>query len=159
KQIPEEAKVCSPEVKQVAISAADSPEEDQNLEETKEEKAEQNIADISVSDAQPSQTVVSTMSSLASHTSVCAKKQEVKEEVPREEKPNTSEACRQILQDEMFKLVQLQQINFMSLMQIVQSSFTNVPNVQQMLQQHQSVHLAGSQPAHTAASNFFPKTQ
>lgn len=47
----------------------------------------------------------------------------------------------------------------MSLMQIVQSSFTNVPNVQQMLQQHQSVHLAGSQPAHTAESNASPKTQ
>ncbi|NWW07306.1 CPLN1 protein, partial [Oreocharis arfaki] len=113
----------------------------------------------SVSDSQPSQTVVSTMSSLASHTSVCVKKQEVKGEVPREEKPNTSETVRQMLQDEMFKLVQLQQINFMSLMQIVQSSFTNVPNVQQMLQRHQSVHLAGSQPVHTAESNASPKTQ
>ncbi|NXI02479.1 CPLN1 protein, partial [Pachycephala philippinensis] len=113
----------------------------------------------SVSDSQPSQTVVSTMSSLASHTSVGGKKQEVKEEVPREEKPNTSETVRQMLQDEMFKLVQLQQINFMSLMQIVQSSFTNVPNLQQMLQQHPSVHLAGSQPAHTAESNASPKTQ
>ncbi|NXQ27770.1 CPLN1 protein, partial [Alaudala cheleensis] len=110
----------------------------------------------SVSDSQPSQTAVSTMSSLASHTSVCAKKQEVKEEVPREEKPNTSETVRQMLQDELFKLVQLQQINFM---QIVQSSFTNVPNGQQMLQQHQSVHLAGGQPAHTAESNASPKTQ
>uniref|UniRef100_A0A8C3E2N6 Ciliosis and planar polarity effector complex subunit 1 n=1 Tax=Corvus moneduloides TaxID=1196302 RepID=A0A8C3E2N6_CORMO len=116
-------------------------------------------ADISVSDSQPSQTVVSTISSLASHTSVCAKKQEVKEKSSREEKPNASETVRQMLQDEMFKLVQLQQINFMSLMQIVQSSFTNVPNVQQMLPQHQSVHLAGSQPAHTAVSNAYPKTQ
>ncbi|NXD55498.1 CPLN1 protein, partial [Corvus moneduloides] len=113
----------------------------------------------SVSDSQPSQTVVSTISSLASHTSVCAKKQEVKEKSSREEKPNASETVRQMLQDEMFKLVQLQQINFMSLMQIVQSSFTNVPNVQQMLPQHQSVHLAGSQPAHTAVSNAYPKTQ
>ncbi|NXK61111.1 CPLN1 protein, partial [Sylvietta virens] len=113
----------------------------------------------SVSDSQPSQTAVSTTSSLASHTSVCAKKQEVKEEVPREEKPNTSETVSQMLQDEMFKLVQLQQLNFMSLMQIVQSSFTNVPNVQQMLQQHQSVHLAGSQPAHTAVSNASPNMQ
>ncbi|NWZ81750.1 CPLN1 protein, partial [Poecile atricapillus] len=113
----------------------------------------------SVSDSQPSRTAVSTMSSLASRTSVCAKKQEVKEEVPREEKPNTSETVKQMLQDEMFKLVQLQQINFMSLMQMVQSSFTNVPNIQQMLQQHQSVHLAGSQPAHTAKNNTSPKTQ
>ncbi|NWV25891.1 CPLN1 protein, partial [Origma solitaria] len=113
----------------------------------------------SVSDCQPSQTIVSTMPSLASHTSVCAKKPEVKEEVPREEKQNTSETVRQMMQDEMFKLVQLQQINFMSLMQIVQSSFTNVPNVQQMLQQHQLVNLAGSQPAHTAEGSTSPKTQ
>ncbi|NWS26333.1 CPLN1 protein, partial [Polioptila caerulea] len=159
KQMPEEAKVCSPEVKQVAISAVDSAQEDQNMEENKEEKAEQNIADISVSDSQPSQTAVSTLSSLDSHTSVCVKKQEVKEQIPREDKTNTSETVRQMLQDEMFKLVQLQQINFMSLMQIVQSSFTNVPNVQQILQQHQSVPLAGSQPAHTAESSASPKAQ
>ncbi|NWR94121.1 CPLN1 protein, partial [Furnarius figulus] len=114
---------------------------------------------ISVSDCQPSQTVVSTMSSVASHTSVCAKKQEVKEEVPAEEKPSTSETVRQMLQDEMFKLVQLQQINFMSLMQIVQSSFANVPNVQHVLQQHQSVHLAGIQPAHTAQGSDSLETQ
>ncbi|NXY16432.1 CPLN1 protein, partial [Atrichornis clamosus] len=112
----------------------------------------------SVSDCQPSRTVVSTVPSVASHTSACAKKQ-VKEAVPTEEKPYSSETVREMLQDEMFKLVQLQQINFMSLMQIVQSSFTNAPNVQQMLQQHQSVHLAGSQPAHTAEGNRSPKTQ
>ncbi|NWV77804.1 CPLN1 protein, partial [Dasyornis broadbenti] len=159
KQIPEQAEVCSPEVKEISISTVNSPEEDQNVEETKEEKAKQIITDISVSDSQPSQTFVSTMSSLASHTSVCAKKQEVKEEVPKEEKPNTSETVRQMMQDEMFKLVQLQQINFISLMQIVQSSFTNVPNVQQMLQQHQSVNLAGSQPAHTAEGNASQKKQ
>ncbi|NWT89481.1 CPLN1 protein, partial [Lanius ludovicianus] len=159
KQIPEEVKLCSPEVKQVSISAVDGPEEAQNMDETKEKKAKKNIVGISVSDSQPSQTAVSTMSSLASHTSVCAKKQEVEEEVPREEKPNAAETVRLMLQDEMFKLVQLQQINFMSLMQILQSSFTNVPNVQQMLQQHQSVHLAGSQPAHTAVSSASPKTQ
>ncbi|NXF74509.1 CPLN1 protein, partial [Sclerurus mexicanus] len=141
---------------QVSISDLDS-QEDQNMEETKEEKAEQNDnADISVSDCQPSRTVVS---SVASHTSVCAKKQEVKEEVPAEEKPSTSETVRQMLQDEMFKLVQLQQINFMSLMQIMQSSFANVPNVQQTSQQHQSVHLAGIQPAHTAQGNGALKTQ
>ncbi|KFZ58231.1 Uncharacterized protein C5orf42, partial [Antrostomus carolinensis] len=111
----------------------------------------------SVSDDQPSQTVMSTMSSVASNTSICAKMQEDKEEAPTEEKPNTSESARQMLQDEMFKLVQLQQINFMSLMQIVQSSFTNLPNVQQILQQHQSVHLEGSQPAHTVKGSL--KTQ
>ncbi|NXH47619.1 CPLN1 protein, partial [Dicaeum eximium] len=161
---------------QVGISAVDGAQEDPNVEETKEGKAEQNIItevvtstfshsfslkqDAEVpSDSQPSQTGVSTMSSLTSHTSVRAKEQKVKEEVPREEKPNTSETVRQMLQDEMFKLVQLQQINFMSLMQMVQSSFTNVPNVQQILQRHQSVHLTGSQPAHTAESSAPPKTQ
>ncbi|KFZ68960.1 Uncharacterized protein C5orf42, partial [Podiceps cristatus] len=113
----------------------------------------------SLSDGRPSQTVPSTSSSVASNTSICAKQQELKEEVPTEEKLNTSETVRQMLQDEMFKLVQLQQINFMSLMQIVQSSFVNLPNVQQVLPQHQSVHLEGSQPAHTAEDNASLKTQ
>lgn len=63
--------------------------------------------EISLSDGQPSQTVASSMSSVASNTSICAKKQEVKEEVPTEEKLNTSETVRQMLQDEMFKLVQV----------------------------------------------------
>ncbi|KFQ41971.1 Uncharacterized protein C5orf42, partial [Nestor notabilis] len=115
--------------------------------------------DTSLSDGQPSQTVVSTMSSVASATSICAKKQEVKEEVPTEENLNTSGTVRQMLQDEMFKLVQLQQINFLSLMQIVQSSFASLPNVQQILQQHQSVQLEGGQPAHTAEGNCSLKTQ
>ncbi|CAN0338497.1 unnamed protein product [Bubo scandiacus] len=169
--------------KQVSISDVDSPQEDQEVEGTKEGMAEQNVmtevvtstishsfsleqdaevpsnTEISPSDSQPSQTVVSAMSSVASNTSICAKKQEVKEEVPTEEKQNTSETVRQMLQDEMFKLVQLQQINFMSLMQIVQSSFANLPNVQHILQQHQSVHLEGSQPAHTAEGNGSLKTQ
>ncbi|KAB5543313.1 hypothetical protein PHYPO_G00077610 [Pangasianodon hypophthalmus] len=34
---------------------------------------------------------------------------------------------RQLLQDELFRLVQLQQINFMSLMQVVGASFSNLP--------------------------------
>ncbi|KAF1478542.1 Ciliogenesis and planar polarity effector 1, partial [Megadyptes antipodes antipodes] len=115
--------------------------------------------EISLSDGQPSQTVVSTMSSVASNTSIGAKKQEVKKEVPTEEKLNTSETVRQMLQDEMFKLVQLQQINFMNLMQIVQSSFANLPNVQQILQQYQSVHLEGRQPTHTAEGSGSLETQ
>ncbi|KAK4815418.1 hypothetical protein QYF61_001406, partial [Mycteria americana] len=155
----------------VSISNVDSPQEDQKVEKTKEGKGEQNAmtevvtstishsfsleqdveipsnTEISLSDGQPSQTIVSTMSSVASNTSICAKKQDVKKEVPSEEKLNTSETVRQMLQDEMFKLVQLQQINFMSLMQIVQSSFANLPDVQQILQQYQSVHLEGHQPA------------
>ncbi|NXN73060.1 CPLN1 protein, partial [Himantopus himantopus] len=113
----------------------------------------------SLSDGQPSQTVVSTMSSVASNTSICATKQEVKEEFPTEGKLNTTETVRHMLEDEMFKLVQLQQINFMSLMQIVQSSFANLPSVQQILQQHPSFHMEGNQPAHTAEGNGSLKTQ
>lgn len=55
--------------------------------------------------------------------------------------------------------IQLQQINFMSLMQIVQSSFANLPNVQQILQQQQSDHLEGCHPAHSAKGNGPLKTQ
>ncbi|NXN99861.1 CPLN1 protein, partial [Rhinopomastus cyanomelas] len=112
---------------------------------------------ISVSDTQPAETAVSAMSSGASSDSICGKKLETEKEVPAEDKLNTSETVRQMLQDEMFKLVQLQQINFMSLMQIVQSS--NVPNVQQSLQQHQSVHLEGNQAAHSAEGSGSLRTQ
>ncbi|XP_066458513.1 ciliogenesis and planar polarity effector 1 isoform X2 [Eleutherodactylus coqui] len=48
---------------------------------------------------------------------------------------NTSEAVRQLLQDEMFRLLQLQQINFMSLMQVVGSSFAAMPALQHILEQ------------------------
>ncbi|KFP25849.1 Uncharacterized protein C5orf42, partial [Colius striatus] len=113
----------------------------------------------SLNGSQPSQTVVSTVSNVASNTSISAKKQEVNEEVPTEEKLNTSETVRQMLPDEMFRLVQLQQINFMSLMQIVQSSFTSVQNVPQILQQHQCIHLEGSQPTHSAKDNGSLETQ
>ncbi|XP_049718453.1 ciliogenesis and planar polarity effector 1 isoform X2 [Elephas maximus indicus] len=64
---------------------------------------------------------------------------------PRAPLPDSSDSVRQMLQDEMFKLVQLQQINFMSLMQIVGSSFANLPNIHQLIQQSQSAHLVGSQ--------------
>ncbi|XP_057289224.1 ciliogenesis and planar polarity effector 1 [Pezoporus wallicus] len=170
-------------MQQISFSEVDNPQEDQNTAKTTEGKAEENVVtevvngtishlfsleedaeypsntDICLSDDQPSQTVVSTMSSVASATSIFAKKQEVKEEVPTEEKLSTSGTVRQMLQDEMFKLVQLQQINFLSLMQIVQSSFASLPNVQQILQQHQSVPLEGGQPAHSAESNGSLKTQ
>ncbi|NXJ85577.1 CPLN1 protein, partial [Trogon melanurus] len=115
--------------------------------------------DISLSDGQSSRTVVSTVSSVASSTSACTSKEEVKEEVPAEEKLNTPATVSQMLQDEMFKLVQLQQINFMSLMQILQSSFASLPNVQQILQQCPSVHLEGSQPAPPAKGGGSLKTQ
>ncbi|KFW88754.1 Uncharacterized protein C5orf42, partial [Phalacrocorax carbo] len=111
--------------------------------------------EISLNDGQPSQDLVSTMSSVTSNTPISAKRQKVKKEVPAEEKLNTSENVRQMLQDEMFKLVQLQQINFMSLMQILQSSFANLPNVQQC----QSIHVEGSQSIHTVEGNSTLKTQ
>ncbi|KGL74848.1 Uncharacterized protein C5orf42, partial [Tinamus guttatus] len=100
----------------------------------------------SVSDGQPSLTVVSNISSIASNASLCTKNQKVKKETSTAEKQSTSETARQMLQDEMLKLVQ--QINFLSLMQIVQSSFASLPNVQQILQQSQSAQLEGSQPSH-----------
>uniref|UniRef100_A0A8C5YQG4 Ciliosis and planar polarity effector complex subunit 1 n=1 Tax=Marmota marmota marmota TaxID=9994 RepID=A0A8C5YQG4_MARMA len=59
--------------------------------------------------------------------------------------PDSSDSVRQMLQDEMFKLVQLQQINFISLMQIVGSSFANLPDVHQLLQQTQIERLGTSQ--------------
>ncbi|XP_030047786.1 ciliogenesis and planar polarity effector 1-like [Microcaecilia unicolor] len=53
----------------------------------------------------------------------------------------------------MFRLLQLQQINFMSLMQVVGSSFANLPNIQHILQQPQSAHQGQSQPANPVRSN------
>ncbi|XP_034512894.1 ciliogenesis and planar polarity effector 1 isoform X4 [Ailuropoda melanoleuca] len=64
---------------------------------------------------------------------------------PRAQLPDSSDSLRHMLQDEMFKLVQLQQINFMSLMQIVGSSVTNLPDIHPLLQQPQPVPLVGSQ--------------
>lgn len=161
----------------VSISDVDSLQDDQKVEKAKEGKAAHNATtevatstisksfsleqdsqvpgnvEVSVSHSQSSLTGMSSTSSVVSSTSICAKKQDIKKELPTEEKQNTSETVRQMLQDEMFKLVQLQQINFMSLMQIVQSSCANLPNLQQILQQHQSVHLEGSQTAHRAKGN------
>ncbi|KAJ7987160.1 hypothetical protein DPEC_G00335870 [Dallia pectoralis] len=41
--------------------------------------------------------------------------------------PAQTDPVRQLLQDELFKLVQLQQVNFMSLMQVVGASFITLP--------------------------------
>ncbi|XP_066235004.1 ciliogenesis and planar polarity effector 1 isoform X2 [Saccopteryx leptura] len=49
--------------------------------------------------------------------------------------PDPSRSVSQILQDEMFKLVQLQQINFLSLMQIIGPSLANLLNAQRLVQQ------------------------
>ncbi|GAB5567317.1 ciliogenesis and planar polarity effector 1 isoform X1 [Prionailurus iriomotensis] len=71
--------------------------------------------------------------------------QQTQRNEPRAQLPDSSDSVRQMLQDEMFKLVQLQQINFMSLMQVVGSSFANLPDIHQLLQQSQPVRLVGSQ--------------
>ncbi|XP_027257122.1 ciliogenesis and planar polarity effector 1 isoform X4 [Cricetulus griseus] len=59
--------------------------------------------------------------------------------------PDSSGSVRQMLQEEMFKLVQLQQINFLSLMQIVGPSVANLPDMHRLLQQLQPVHSVESQ--------------
>ncbi|OXB79180.1 UNVERIFIED_CONTAM: hypothetical protein H355_006639 [Colinus virginianus] len=177
----------------ISNTVVDDLQEDQEMKKAKERNAEQNVItefatsnishsfsleqnsedprEISVSHGQPSLSAVSSRSTVISSSSICAKKENSKEKVPTEEKQNTSETARHMLQDEMFKLVQdpcekcfynvtfvclcvqLQQINFMSLMQILQSTFANLPNVQQTLQQYQSSHLEGIQPVHRAEVN------
>uniref|UniRef100_A0A5F8GH69 Ciliosis and planar polarity effector complex subunit 1 n=1 Tax=Monodelphis domestica TaxID=13616 RepID=A0A5F8GH69_MONDO len=84
-------------------------------------------------------TLVSDPTSVSSNTPISKRHRRHKNE-SREQMPNSSEPVRQMLQDELFRLVQLQQINFLSLMQIVGSSFSSLPNIQ-LTQQH----LEGSQ--------------
>ncbi|XP_075444503.1 ciliogenesis and planar polarity effector 1 isoform X2 [Ascaphus truei] len=87
---------------------------------------------------------------------------------------NTSEAVRQLFQDEMFRLLQLQQINFMSIMQVVGSSFATLPTMQQILQQssqmgrnlvvnsaggHAAAQLQTPLPAETQACAFGQTTE
>ncbi|MEE6458032.1 hypothetical protein FKM82_000158 [Ascaphus truei] len=87
---------------------------------------------------------------------------------------NTSEAVRQLFQDEMFRLLQLQQINFMSIMQVVGSSFATLPTMQQILQQssqmgrnlvvnpaggHAAAQLQTPLPAETQACDFGQTTE
>ncbi|XP_074058200.1 ciliogenesis and planar polarity effector 1 isoform X3 [Macrotis lagotis] len=86
--------------------------------------------------------VVSDTTSVSSHTPISRHLRDHKHESPA--LPNSSEPVSQVLYDELFRLVQLQQINFMNLMQILGSSFASFPNVQHM-QQSQNMHLEGSQ--------------
>ncbi|XP_006031932.2 protein JBTS17-like [Alligator sinensis] len=177
-------------VEYISTSDVECPQEGLMTEKSEEKKAEQNSmteavakniphsfyleknaeappsTEVSGCDDQPSSIAES---SVYSHASVHSEEKEVQEGAPTAEPLNTSETIRQMLQDEMFKLVQLQQINFMSLMQIVGSSFANLPNMQHLLQQSQFVPLGGSQLSHAAggvekslptySSNGFPETQ
>uniref|UniRef100_H3AN04 Ciliosis and planar polarity effector complex subunit 1 n=1 Tax=Latimeria chalumnae TaxID=7897 RepID=H3AN04_LATCH len=68
---------------------------------------------------------------------------------------NTSEVVRQMFQDEMFRLVQLQQINFMSLMQVVGLSLANLPN----MQLSQNGQMAGGLSLNQNARNNKPQEQ
>ncbi|XP_053448023.1 ciliogenesis and planar polarity effector 1 isoform X2 [Nycticebus coucang] len=88
--------------------------------------------------------VVSSGVNVASQTTVPTP-QETQRNEHGAQLPDSADSVRQMLQDEMFKLVQLQQINFMSLMQIVGSSFANIPDIHQLVQQPQSVHVGRSQ--------------
>ncbi|XP_076158575.1 ciliogenesis and planar polarity effector 1 [Alosa pseudoharengus] len=66
--------------------------------------------------------------------------------------PDNTNPVTQLVQDELFRLVQLQQINFMSLMQVVGASFANLPFSQARLPLPQSVPLPQSNPPFTFPS-------
>uniref|UniRef100_A0ABM5FU50 Ciliogenesis and planar polarity effector 1 isoform X1 n=1 Tax=Pogona vitticeps TaxID=103695 RepID=A0ABM5FU50_9SAUR len=119
-----------------------------------EMKTESTSKEITVSDNQPSFTVVS--SALSSDPSG-PKNEEMGAREPASQPTaqplNISDAVREMLQDEMFKLVQLQQINFMSLMQVVGASFANLPNISQQMQQSQPFQLERSQTPNIAGTD------
>ncbi|CAI5787672.1 Hypothetical predicted protein [Podarcis lilfordi] len=115
-----------------------------------EMKSETTSVQLAVSDERASFTAVS---SVLSSSPLVPKNEEVNTTLPTEQPPNVSDAVRQMLQDEMFKLVQLQQINFMSLMQVVGSSFANLPNMSQQMQQSQSFQLGRNQASNTGGTD------
>ncbi|XP_034298270.1 ciliogenesis and planar polarity effector 1 isoform X3 [Pantherophis guttatus] len=112
-----------------------------------EKRAETTSVDITVSDDQPSFTEVSDIPSNNAGVTT--------EMIDREttaQPPNTSEVVGQMLQDEMFKLIQLQQINYLSLMQIV--GFANLPNTLQQMQQPQPFPLGRNRASNTEMNNI-----
>ncbi|KAG6940867.1 hypothetical protein G0U57_011347 [Chelydra serpentina] len=141
--------------KEEHISTLDveSPWEEPMMEKLEEKKAKQNGMTEAVSSTIPHSfrlEMNADAPSVPYNGPVCSKKQEVQEGEQISEPLNVSEAVRQMLQDEMFKLVQLQQINFLNLMQMVGSSFASLPNMQHLLQQSQSIQSGRSQALHTA---------
>ncbi|KAH0627892.1 hypothetical protein JD844_008445 [Phrynosoma platyrhinos] len=133
------------------------------------ETLEQNFTKMesTLSDYQPSFTAVS---STLSNEPVVQEKEETAAKESTVQPLSTSDAVRQMLQDEMFKLVQLQQINFMSLMQVVGSSFASLPNLSQQTHQTQSFQLGRSQASNAGGTDIessphrhpadgFPKTE
>ncbi|XP_058026095.1 ciliogenesis and planar polarity effector 1 isoform X3 [Ahaetulla prasina] len=112
-----------------------------------EKRVETTSVDITVSDDQPSFTEVSDIPSKDAGV-----KTEMIDRETTAQSPNTSEVVGQMLQDEMFKLIQLQQINYLSLMQIV--GFANLPNTLQQMQQSQPFPLGRNQASNTEANNI-----
>nr|XP_056704145.1 ciliogenesis and planar polarity effector 1 [Euleptes europaea] len=162
--------------KQLSSSSEECPQAEPLMEMLEGEMTNINGVEISVSDDQPSFTVVSSVQSSSPvgsmkeeadardqpsftvvpsvHPSnpVGSKKEEVASADPAPQPLNISDTVRQMLQDEMFKLVQLQQINFMSLMQVVGSSFASLPDVSRRLQQPLPSHLGRSQALDAAGT-------
>ncbi|KAM9138287.1 ciliogenesis and planar polarity effector 1 isoform 2-T2 [Pangshura tecta] len=144
--------------KEEHISTLDveSPWEEPMMEKLEEKKAKQNGMTEAVSSTIPHSFCLEMNAdapSVPCNGPVCSKKQVVQEREQISEPLNVSETVRQMLQDEMFKLVQLQQINFLNLMQMVGSSFASLPNMQHHLQQSQSIQLGGSQALHTVSGS------
>ncbi|XP_067320736.1 ciliogenesis and planar polarity effector 1 isoform X1 [Anolis sagrei] len=133
-----------------------------------EMKAKTASTETTLSDDDPSFTAVS---SIHSNEPVGQERKEAASaREPTVQPLSTSEAVRQMLQDEMFKLVQLQQINFMSLMQVVGSSFASLPNLSQQMHQTQPFQLGRNQAlnaggtdtessVHKHPTDRFPKTE
>ncbi|XP_070599532.1 ciliogenesis and planar polarity effector 1 [Erythrolamprus reginae] len=112
-----------------------------------EKKAETISVDVIVSDDQSSFPEVSDIPS--NDTGV---KTEMVARETTAQPPNTSEVVGQMLQDEMFRLIQLQQINYLSLMQIV--GFANLPNTLPQMQQPQPFPLERNWASNTEANNI-----
>ncbi|XP_032069124.1 ciliogenesis and planar polarity effector 1 isoform X3 [Thamnophis elegans] len=112
-----------------------------------EKRAETTSVDITVSDDQLSFTEVSDIPS-----NDAGVKTEMINRETTAQPPNTSEVVGQMLQDEMFKLIQLQQINYLSLMQIV--GFANLPNTSQQIQQPQPFPLRRNWASSTEGNNI-----
>ncbi|XP_021334904.2 ciliogenesis and planar polarity effector 1 isoform X3 [Danio rerio] len=73
---------------------------------------------------------------------------------PEAHREAQSDGVRQLLQDELFRLVQLQQINFMSLMQVVGASFANLPLPQANLHQPGGIPPQPSSVTQNIQQNF-----
>ncbi|XP_053770370.1 ciliogenesis and planar polarity effector 1 isoform X4 [Desmodus rotundus] len=138
----------SPQLLEHSAGEVQCPREEPLETHAEKKSAEQKGARISAFKETPSThpPLVSNGASATSHTPVPAPRPQRDE--PRAQFPDSSNSVRQMLQHEMFMLVQLQQINFLSLMQIAGSSFANLPDGHRCVQQSQCVPRGGSQVSH-----------